>query len=271
MDIQFLADLLFTGLFFEIFFCLESGKRDDFLSLWGRLSELYLWELVEEFYPKQAGILRRDIDFGKGQIDALLDFGSYVIIFEFKFFLLPHDVKYSRDSGLFARELRLKLVENEKGESKAPRQLTQAIQAVKERRVETTLNREKPLYPVVVVYEPSLESFGINSFLNGEFQTIMAVAGGDEYVKPLTVMSVQELETLLPQTSLGYAGWNEVLEARFDGMRVRATSVHQALYDILRAKSQTFTRNSFLLSHFEEIYRIIETRYRRASADETGA
>lgn len=261
IDIQFVAEMLFTGLFFEILFSLKPGKREDFLSLWGRLFELYIWELLGDFYPRQASILQTDISFSGGQIDALLDFGPYVVILEFKFLLLPHDVKYSRDSSRFAQELRLKLVENERGEPKALRQLARGIQAIRDGKVKTALKQDKPLYPLVVVYEPSLESFGINSFLNTEFQRILATIGGDANVKPLTVMSVQELEILLAQTSVGHVTWSEVLEARFDGKRVRATSTHQTLYDILKTKSKEFGRNAFLLRNFEEIYKTIEKRY----------
>ena len=268
IDIQFVAEMLFTGLFFEIFFSLKPAKREDFLSLWGRLFELYLWELLADFYPRQANILQTDISFSGGQVDALLDFGLYVVILEFKFFLLPHDVKYSRDSSRFAQELRLKLVENERGEPKALRQLARGIQAIREGKVKTALKQDKPLYPLVVVYEPSLESFGTNSFLNSEFQRILAAIGGDADVKPLTVMSVQELEILLAQTSVGHVTWSEVLEARFDGTRVRATSTHQAIYDILQARSKEFGRNAFLLRNFEQIYKTIEKRYRTGTRPE---
>lgn len=267
IDIQFVGEMLFTGLFFEIFGSLRSEKREAFLSLWGRLFELYLWELLEDFYPRQANILQTDVNFDGGQIDGLLDFGTYIVVLEFKFFLLPHHVKYSRNRNRLIKELRLKLVENERGEAKAVRQLSQAVQAVRTRKVETALHQEKPIYPVVVVYEPSIESFGVNSFLNNEFQTIPASAGGDAYVKPLTTISVQELEILLPQTSAGHVGWNEVLEARFDGPGVRATSVHQALYDIMKAKSQEFERNSYLLRSFDEIYESIKARYGYAQAN----
>lgn len=267
IDIQFVAEMLFTGLFFEIFFSLDPEHREDFLSLWGRLFELYLWGLLEDFYPPQAEILRTDVKFGKGQIDALLDFGTYVVVLEFKFFLLLHDVKYSRDRDRFAQELRLKLVENEKGQPKALRQLAQAVQAIRTGKVRTALNQDKPVYPVVIVYESSLESFGINSFLNSEFQTIHTATDGDAYVRPLTVMSVQELETLLPQTAAGHVSWNEILEARFDGTRVRATSGHQALYDTMKAKSLEFESNSYLLKLFDEISKSVEARYRHQDAD----
>lgn len=263
-DIQFVADMLITGLFFEIFNSLPREKREDFLSLWGRAFELYLWELLEDFYPEQAHMLRKDIEFEGGQIDALLDFGTYIVVLEFKFFLLPHEAKFSKDKDSLTEELRLKLVENERGEPKAVRQLAAAIQAIRKGTVETALKRDKPVYPVVVAYEPSVESFGISSFLNSEFQKILEGAGDAAFVKPLTVMSVQELEILLPQMSMGHLNWNEILEARFDGTRVRATSMHQAMYDLMKSKSREFESNRYLVRNFDEIFQAIEARYRAA-------
>jgi len=168
IDIQFVGELLFTGLFFEIFDRLPSRKRELLLSLWGRLFELYLWELLEYFYPRQANIFHKDINFPGGQVDGLLDFGTYTVVLEFKFFLLANSIKYSRDRTRLTRELRLKLVENQRGKAKAVRQLCQAVQAVRTRKIKTAL-KDKPVYPVVVVYEPSIESFGVNSFLNAVF------------------------------------------------------------------------------------------------------
>ena len=38
----------------------------------------------DHYYPKLSGFLRTDVSYEGGQIDAILDFGSYIIIFEFK-------------------------------------------------------------------------------------------------------------------------------------------------------------------------------------------
>jgi hypothetical protein len=201
-DIQFVAYMLITGLFFEIFNSLPREKREDFLSLWGRAFELYLWELLGDYYPEQAHILRKDIEFEGGQIDALLDFGTYIVVLEFKFFLLPHEAKFSKAKDTLTEELCRKLVENERREPKAVRQLAAATQAIRKGTVEVFI-RDKPVYPIVVAYEPSVESFGISSFLNSEFQKILEDAEQTALVRPLTVMSVQELEILLPQDEHG--------------------------------------------------------------------
>jgi hypothetical protein len=142
----------------------------------GRVFELYLWDLLHDFYPEQAKILQTDINFDGGQIDALLDFGTYVVVLEFKFFLLAHDIKFSKNKARFLEELRLKLVANERGAPKAVRQLATSVKAIRSGKVETASQKDKPVYPVVVVYESSLESLAINHFLirnSSRFETMV--------------------------------------------------------------------------------------------------
>jgi hypothetical protein len=69
----------------------------------------------------------------------------------------------------------------------------------------------------VVVPDPSLETFGINTFLNDVFQTFIT----DKNVKPLTLMSVQEFEDVLQACRDAQVSWPELLESRYDGSRVR--------------------------------------------------
>jgi len=63
LDLQFLAELLFSGLFFQLLFSLPTEKREDFSSLWGRIFELSLIELFEYYYPKTSGFLAVDLPF----------------------------------------------------------------------------------------------------------------------------------------------------------------------------------------------------------------
>jgi hypothetical protein len=79
----------------------------------------------------------------------------------------------------------------------------------------------------------------VNTFVNGLFQG--EIAGLD--VKPLTLMSVQELEDLLPIMASGKATWNEILDSRFTNGRVSPFSVHQAGYDLAKAKGLPYLRN----------------------------
>jgi hypothetical protein len=74
-------------------------------------------------------------------------------------------------------------------------------------------------------------------------------------------MSIQELEDVLPCTQAGFISWTELLESRFDGLRVKPTSVHQARYDLLVAKAAPYVRNEFRLKQFATIYSEILARY----------
>jgi hypothetical protein len=264
LDVQFLAELLFRGLFFGLLSSLPSDKREDFSSLWGRILELSLIELFEHYYPIAAGILEVDVSFDRGKIDALLDFGEAIVVFEFKHFTLIHASKYSHDAAALERALRLKLVENQEGKPKAVRQLAQSTSAIRDGRVPTLRGdasknpRTAALYPVIVVADDGLEALGVNAFLNEVFQTY--TRGLD--IKPLTVMSVQELEDVLPCTQAGLFSWPDLLEARFDGSRVKLLSVHQARYDLLKAKGAPYVRNEFRLDQFSAIYSHILDRYK---------
>ena len=264
LDVQFLAELLFRGLFFKLFFSLPSEKREDFSSLWGRLLELSLVELLEHFYPAAAGLLRYDLPYDGGQIDALLDFGDAIVVFEFKHFTLIHNAKYSHDAASLEKELRLKLVENQKGKPKAVRQLIASANAIREGRVPTILGSRSAqgkmavLYPVVVVADDGLEALGVNSFLNEVFQENVR----EVETRPLTVMSVQELEDVLPCTQAGLFSWPALLDQRFEGDRVKLLSVHQARYNLLAAQGAPYIRNEFRLKQFGEIYSKILARYK---------
>ena len=66
-----------------------------------------------------AGMLSSDVEYPDGQIDALLDFGSYILLIEIKSSLLTEPAKRSADKDSFLADFRRKFVENEKGKPKA--------------------------------------------------------------------------------------------------------------------------------------------------------
>jgi len=260
IDIQYVSELLIYGLYWRIVDSLERTKAGNFISLWGRLLELYLFDMFRYFYPEASQILRVDVEYAGGQIDALLDLGTEVIIFEFKASLLKDEIKNKRNIPLFEEEVKLKFIENQKGAPKALRQLANAASAIRNGTVKTTVTPER-IYPVFVGYEPVLESFFMNSYLHEKFRTFIPENENDVIVKPLTVMSVDELENLLPHIEAGAITWPEILNERFDRDRVRATSVHQALYDRSQQKGVTHASNRYLLEGFDAIFADISSRY----------
>jgi hypothetical protein len=80
-------------------------------------------------------------------------------------------------------------------------------------------------------------------------------------VRPLTVMSVNECEELLPYSAANAFSWADLCESRFDNGQVSVWSVHQAIYDLRHGRNVGMERNRPLLDRFEAIYRDILQTY----------
>lgn len=260
LDPQYVSDLLIYGLYWRIVDSLDDKKADKFISFWGRVFELYMFDLLGHFYPQLSGILHTDIVYDGGQIDALLDFGADVLVFEIKASLLRDQTKNKRDINAFEKEVKLKYIENEKGKPKAVRQLANAAAAICNGAVITSVKPER-VYPIFLGYEPTLECFLMNSYLHGKFRPLIAEKVNNVIVKPLTVISVDEIERVLPNMESGSITWPELLNERFDRDRVRGFSVHQALYDLTKKKGGEIARNEFLLDGFDAISDEISKKY----------
>src|SRR5262249_14621499 len=247
LDVGFLSDLAVQGPFWSVFDGLEGRLRPDFLSLWGRVLELYVSDLLRQAYPASAGVLRLNVAFDRGEVDALLDFGHRVVIIECKSAFLPQEAKYRRDRQLLERELRAKFFEDDDG-PKAVRQLAAAVDAIGRGAVRTQLppRTRKILYPVLVGLEPGLESFGVNVYLDRLFQQVRAESPEGVSVRPLTVMSVEELETILPAYDAGLSWW-ELLDERYGAGTVPIWSVGQPFYEIGKESGVVYGRNAYLL------------------------
>jgi hypothetical protein len=262
-NLQFLTELMFSGLFFELYFSFPFKKRDLLSSLWGRLFELSIFEVLEHFYPPLSGFLRTNVEFAGGEIDAILDFGDYIIIFEFKHFLLTHDVKYSRSGSLLEDALCERLFANQAGKPKAIQQLITSATAVRSGEIPTLRGRTNsfpqaaPIFPVIVVADPALEAPFVNVFCNKVFQ----MEAGDLDVKPLTMMSVHEFEDTVPLIGSGQLTWSELFNFRFHGKALTPTSIHQARYMLSQEKTLKYVRNDFRLGQFAQIFEKIRQRY----------
>jgi len=260
LDGQYVSEILIYGLYWRIVDNLDRKQADIFISLWGRLLELYLYEILDHFYPQASGILAKDIKYDNGQIDALLDFGEYIVVLEFKASLLRDETKHKRDKARFEEEISLKFIENEKGAPKALRQLANAASAIRNQTVKTAIKPQR-VFPVLVGYEPTLETFSMNAYLHEKFRPFISAQENEISVLPLTVMSIDEFEGVLPNIQNGTFTWRELLGERFDHDRVKAFSIHQTVYDLCRKKGVEIHRNQFLLDQFEAIFDSVASRY----------
>ena len=261
LDLQFVVELLTSGVYWSIHDNLPDSKRGDFKELWGRMFELYIVGLLQQFYPRASGMLSPDVEYTGGQIDALLDFGSAVIVMEIKSSLLTEPAKRSADKGAFVADFRRKFVENEKGKPKAIKQLAAACRALLTGEVKTANGNAIPvIYPVFVSDEPIVEATFSNAYFNEDFQK----EGIDELrVKPLTVMSTDEFEQVLPHVADNDFTWEELLQIRFNEFGVYPFSVGQTIYYLLRSKGLASKQNPALKQKADEVSEIIRRAFRK--------
>ena len=262
LDRDFVAELLTAGVYWNIFDSLPRNRRESFKELWGRLFEIYGVDLLKDFYPQTSGILAADLHYDGGQIDALLDLGEVVVVFEIKSSLLTEAAKRSSDSSTFVADFERKFVRNEKGKPKALLQLAASCKAIEEGRIQTAMKPGR-IYPVCVSDEPAVESFFFTAYANETFEKELPPRSR---IRPVTMMSVNELEEILPYVSDNSFGWSELLDFRVGGPTGGAFSVHQAIYDLLREKGLSARRNQAIRKSFDEVWRIISRRYKQPKA-----
>ena len=252
-----MAELLTSGVYWNIFDTLPRERRKAFRDLWGRLFEVYAVDLLKEFYPASSRIMSADLTYKGGQVDALLDFGDVVVVFEIKSSLLTETAKRSGNKAEFVADYELKFVRNQKGKPKALLQLAASCKAVDEGTISTAM---KPIriFPVCVSDEPAVESFFFTTYSNEIFQK---ESSAGVHIQPVTMMSINELEEILPYVSGNSFSWAELLDFRFNNL-TGAFSVHQAIYDLLRVKGLPRSRNQAVRTSFDEVWRIISSRYK---------
>ena len=166
LDLDFLVELLTSGVYWSIFDSLPKNLRPAFKEMWGRLFELYAVGLLGAFYPPFSRMLTADLNYDAGQVDAMLDFGQVAVVFEIKSSLLTEGAKRSGVAADFVADFNLKFVRDNKGKVKALVQLASSCQAIAEGRIPTVMKPAR-IYPVCVSDEPAVESFFHDVFERG--------------------------------------------------------------------------------------------------------
>lgn len=261
LDLDSLVGLLTSGVYWSIFDSLPRNRREAFKELWGRLFEIYGVDLLAEFYPRASQVLSADVTYSDGQVDALLDFGPVVVVFEIKSSLLTEAAKRSGNKADFVRDFELKFVRNQKGKAKALLQLAASCKAVEDGTIATAM-RAARIFPVCISDEPAVESFFFTAYVNERFHKELAAGS---HIQPVTMMSINELEEILPYVSDNAFTWEELLDFRLKNLG-GAFSVHQAIYDLLRSKGLPPSRNQAVRKSFDEVWRIISGRYNPPTA-----
>lgn len=265
LDLTFLAELLSQGVYWTIYDGLPSTKREAFRQLWGLAFERYACELLGHFYPPASQLLRTDVPFAGGKVDALLDFVNYVPIIEIKSSLLTEGAKRGGQRDLLLADIDKKFVRNELGKPKGVAQLAAACSAMRAGQLGVA-NPDAKIFPILVSDEVCAEAPGFNSYLNGKFNAEMPER---QNIAPLTVVSIGELEELLPYTSGGRFDLPKLFSTRFTTEHeLLPVSVHQSLYD-LPDRGEAL-RNEFVEVRFSSIRDHVNTLFQAATGGSAG-
>jgi hypothetical protein len=209
-DYEMALERVTYGAYWTIFDHLKGNDRLQFSSAWGMAFEEYIIALFLDAYPQStvlADVFMRNIPFPGGEIDGLLTFADHTIVFEVKSTLLPVATRSSRRFDDFRTWVEERLVgsEQEKG---GLRQLADAATALRSGLLGTA---RSVVYPVLVTEELSFQALGVNRYLGTVFDGLV---GEDPRVLPLTVITTDELEKLLPCVADGLFTWRDVLDRR---------------------------------------------------------
>lgn len=123
----------------------------------------------------------------------------------------------------------------------------------------------KRIFPVFVGYDAVLDGFWVNRYADDIFRNLLSPELRGR-VRPLTVMSAESLESLLPYTSAGDTPWTDFLARRFFDDKVVDYSVSQAIYDWRAEKKIDVRRNALILKEFESIFQKTLAKYKEDSS-----
>ena len=219
LDFHFLGDKICQGLYHTVLKGLlgEEPDHNNFLTYWGDVFEIYVNDRLRETFPSKTRKLFCSpmFDFNKKgfqAFDSALALGSDLVVFEEKGKYLAVPAKYGGDRDQLRNELDARF-------GKAVRQLARNLEMVFHRDAAkrktfseynsdqeaintfdlARINRVRRVYPVLVVQDFSLEfgfaNWNLRDALSEEIGRADLAPG---LVKPLTVMTVEDLEYTLP-------------------------------------------------------------------------
>ena len=120
LELDFMAELLTSGVYWNIFDTLPRERRKAFRDLWGRLFEVYSVDLLKEFYPASSRILSADLTYKGGQVDALLDFRGCGGSFRDQVVSADGNREAQRKQSGVRRRLRAEVRAQSEGQAKGP-------------------------------------------------------------------------------------------------------------------------------------------------------
>lgn len=183
LDTRFFIDKFYTGFLFD--FATKIKKNYEYIKseLGVKFSEHYLFYMTmrKAFYNYgEVQLTGEDIKtlIKEGEPDYYIRNGNDVFLFEFKDLLLSADIKYSNDAEKIKNGIKEKLEETKEGQGKGITQLINTIIKIKsgyynDIGVDNVNVDELFFYPIIVHTDITLESHGVNYFLNSRMKELI--------------------------------------------------------------------------------------------------
>jgi len=300
IDHSFLTEKISTGIYYNIKLPLEqavnraiadgdneagklakAAERDHFrfLGYWGEAFHAYANDRLGDGRPRGLKNFYRSPHYDEPPsrsdheaFDAVLDFGSDLIVFEHKGKYLDLASKYSGDRDLLLAELT-----GPKRIGEAINQLADNIQLVFDNREGAkrrtfherdvngqpstrfdlrNIQRVRRIYPVVIHQDFSLRLNGINQIVARFFDREISTRHVDQCaVRPLCLLSIQDLEMLIPYlVDVPLAKILDTYSAKEDPL-----TTFQSIFTRFRRKRHiAHRRNEWLDKRSEEIWQSVK-------------
>jgi hypothetical protein len=206
VDLLFVVDKFSSGPFWRIHNSLETPEaRQNFRSFWGRVFERYVHRIMQRtcdpvqnlYVPNPTWIAD-----GTEVCDAFIVRGNVLICLEYKANMFTAESKYSGVPRLLLREIKSKLIENEKGKKKGVGQLASVIGKLfgsygsSSGVNEFDMSKVSVVIPVLVTLDDIGGSFLITKHLGDALNRALPPIRPEVQIKPLFSMSIETLEVL---------------------------------------------------------------------------
>ena len=218
IDFYFLLEKLQTGVFWIIRDLLEEQCKGDgqkIIGLWGDIFENYAASVITRGIDTQEPPIEQCItglQYDQKQEKECTDIAvcskDTLILIECKSPIIRAESKFSGDSDKFDTELKDKIIEGERPKkAKGIKQLCNAIQSLfhvddtqRKRIKEIDISKINRIYPILVLSDRMFSVPLMNRYLDSEFEQMVKCTDlkEDLDIKPLTVLTIEDLESLEP-------------------------------------------------------------------------
>jgi len=231
-------------------FTLLKLKKVDGTALFGDFGDAfedYIHEVLKGIYPKSSlyDLLSTPLEYQLKEdsepselTDACLDYGEDIVLFEIKASFLKQDNIIYNDNDKYVAMLREKYVTDDDGSPKGVTQLANAINVLNDEKckvVDRDFTKVKRIFPVLLLHDDLIDSILHSHFFHNEFKNALEpdrelkngyFVKGKFHVAPLTLMTVENLESLEFSILKKGLSLKDVLENYVDTYPDRIRSLH---------------------------------------------